>query len=97
MYVKNTPGPLLARTFLAHLVYDVAAAVYFPRAGLLGTFVRAKVAAIAGLPRMLRKRGEIQRTRRVDGSRIWPLLDAGWLGTKLREKRFDVGIAGGGR
>ncbi len=95
MYLKNTPASLLVRTLPGHLVYNVAAAVHFARGGLLGTFLRAKLAALAGLPRMLRKRAAVQRTRRVGPAAIWPLLEARWLATKRREKRFDVGLAGG--
>lgn len=92
MYVKNTPGALLVRTLPGHAVYTAAAAVHFARAGLFGTFVRAKLAALAGLPRVLRQRADVQRTRRVGASAIWPLLEARWLSTKLREKRFDLAL-----
>jgi GT2 family glycosyltransferase len=95
MYVKNSPRSLLLRTLPGHLLYNAAAAVHFARAGLLGPFLRAKLAAIAGLPGMLRKRAVVQRTRRVGADAIWPLLETRWLSTKLREKRFDVGLAAG--
>ena len=94
VYVKNTPGRLLVRTFLGHVVYGVAAAGYFARAGMLGTFIRAKLAAAADLPRVLRKRAAIQRGRRVTADAIWQHLDSGWLSRKLREKRFDTTLAG---
>jgi GT2 family glycosyltransferase len=94
MYLKNTPGGLLARTFAGHLLYNLAAAAYFTRAGLFGTFVRAKIAAIADLPHLLRKRAAVQRGRRIGGAGIWPHLDAGGLSAKLREKRFDTKLAG---
>ncbi len=97
VYLKNTPGLLLARTLPGHLLYNAAAAVHFARAGLFGTFLRAKLAAIAGLPQVWRKRGQVQATRRVGAAAIWPLLEARWLATKLREKRFDLGLAGGRR
>ena len=90
MYIKNTPGSLLWTTIAGHVVYDVAAGVHFARIGMLGPYLRAKAAAIAGLPRMMRKRAAIQRSRRVDASAIAPLLDTQWLSTKLREKRFDT-------
>lgn len=96
MYFKNTPGSLLLRTLPGHLIYTAAAAVHFARQGRLGAFLRAKCAALAGLPRLLRKRAEVQRTRRVGGAAIWPHLDARWLATKRREKRFDVNLAGDG-
>jgi GT2 family glycosyltransferase len=93
MYLKDTPGWLLARTLPGHVVYNVAAAVHFTRLGLLGTFVRAKAAAAAALPRVLRERARIQRARRVGPDAIWPLLERRWMSTKIREKRFDVGRA----
>ena len=93
MYVKNTPASLLLRTIAGHVIYDAAAAAHFARLGLLGTFVRAKLAAVAGLPRMLRKRSSVQRTKLVATAAIERHLDARWLSTKLREKRFDTGFA----
>src|SRR5689334_21057392 len=96
VYLKNTPTSLLLRTLPGHLVYVTAAAAHFTRIGLLGTFVRAKLAAIAGIPRVLRQRAEVQRTRRVDADSISAHLDRAWLSRKLKEKRFDVGLAEGG-
>lgn len=95
MYFKDTPGSLLWRTLPGHIVYDVAAGVHFARIGMLGPYLRAKAAAVAGLPRMLRKRAAVQRTRRVGASAIAPLLDTKWLSTKLREKRFDARLRDG--
>jgi GT2 family glycosyltransferase len=95
MYLKNTPASLLVRTLGSHILYDVAAGAHFARLGLFATFVRAKVAALRGLPAMLRKRREIQRARTVAAGDIWPLLERRWLSAKIREKRFDVGTAEG--
>jgi GT2 family glycosyltransferase len=97
MYIKDTPGSLLVRTLAGHAVYDLAAAVHFARIGMLGPYLRAKLAAAAGLPRMLRKRAAIQRARRVGAAAIAPLLDTRWLSTKLREKSFDARLAEGAR
>ena len=95
VYVKNTPATILVRTLIGHLVYDVAAAIHFARVGRLGSFVRAKVAALAGLPRMVRKRAAIQRARTATAAEIWSHLERRWLATKLREKRFDTQAAHG--
>jgi hypothetical protein len=95
VYLKNTPTSILLRTLPGHLVYVAAAAAHFTRAGLLGAFVRAKLAAIAGVPYVLRQRAEVQRTRRVDARAISAHLDRAWLSRKLKEKRFDIGLAGG--
>jgi GT2 family glycosyltransferase len=97
MYVKNTPLPLLVRTLPGHVLYNTAAAVHFARKGLLGTFVSAKAAAIAGLPGALRKRAAIQRSRAVSARAIWNQLEPRWLALKMREKRFDVALAEQGR
>ena len=94
LYLKNTPADLLIRTLPGHLVYNIAAAAYFARAGVLGPFIRAKFAAIGGLRRLLAKRAAVQNGRRVGSDAIWPQLDSGWLSAKLREKRFDTSLAG---
>jgi GT2 family glycosyltransferase len=91
MYFKNAPASVLARTLPGHLIYNAAAAVHFARLGLLGTFVRAKIAALAGARHVARKRAIVQRGRRVAARAIWERLDRRWLAAKLREKRFDTG------
>ena len=50
LYVKNTPGSLLLTTLPSHLMYMAAACVHFARAGALGPFLRAKLAAMADCP-----------------------------------------------
>jgi GT2 family glycosyltransferase len=97
MYFKNSPAAVLARTLPGHLVYDAAAAVHFARIGMLGTFLRAKMAALAGARQVARKRAAVQRTRRVGAGAIWSCLERRWLSTKLREKRFDLRAAHGAR
>ena len=97
VYLKNTPLALLLTTFPGHVLYTVAACAHFARVGALGAFVRAKLAALGGLPRTLRKRVRIQRTRRVGAEAIRPFLEHRWLAIKLREKRFDAELAGGSR
>ena len=97
MYLKNTPASLLVRTLPGHLLYDIAAAAYFARRSLLGTFLKAKAAALVGLPAILRKRARIQRARTVGVAAIEPHLEKRWLAVKVREKRFDVGLAEGTR
>jgi GT2 family glycosyltransferase len=94
VYLKNTPGWVLPATFPLHLVYVAAAGAYFTAIGQLPSFLRAKWAALAGAPRMWRKRRAIQAARRATPGEVWRTLDRGWLGVKLGEKRFDLGLAG---
>jgi hypothetical protein len=48
---------------------------------------------MAGVPRLLRKRAAVQRRRRAGADDIWRVLEPGWLGVKMREKRFDQDVA----
>ena len=93
VFIKNTPGGLLLRSLPAHLLYTAVAGLHFARAGRFRPFLSAKIAALGGLGRMLRKRAEVQRTRRVGVDEIAPLLERHWLTLKRREKRFDAGFA----
>jgi GT2 family glycosyltransferase len=93
VYLKNSPPSLLFRTAFGHLFYNLAAAAYFTRTGHAGTFVRAKAAALAALPSILRKRAEVQGSRRVDADALWRVMEPRWLALKRREKRFDQDVA----
>ena len=93
VFLKNTPGSLLLRTLPGHIVYNAVAAAHFARLGLLGVFLRAKGAAVAALPAVMRKRAAIQGAVLVEPAAIEQHLDRGWLAAKMREKRFDVGLA----
>lgn len=94
MYLKNTPTVLLLQTLPGHLLYDLAAAVHFARAGTFGAFARGKIAAIAGLPRVWRQRRHVQATRRIASTGIARVMQRRWLRAKLREKRFDARVGG---
>jgi len=85
---------VLLRTVVAHMLYDIAAGAYFLSIGRGWTFIRAKAAAMAGVPAVWRKRAAVQRTRRAGADAIWRVLEPGWLGVKMREKRFDQDVAG---
>ena len=86
-YVKNTPGGLLLRSFLSHVLYDIAGAAYFLRQGRFHAFARGKLAALIGLPRMLAKRRAIQRNRRVSAAQLLSVMDRNWIDIKRREKQ----------
>lgn len=95
LYLQNTPAGLLARTLPGHLLYNVVAAAHFTRHGLLGTFLKAKTAALVRLPLVLRKRAVIQRARVASTPAIAAHLERRWLAAKAREKRFDMELAEG--
>lgn len=91
-YLKNTPTGLLVRTLPGHLVYGAVAAVHFARIGCFRAYASGKLAAFLGLPRLLRKRADVQARRRVDTAALASQMDRHWLTTKRHEKRFDVGL-----
>jgi GT2 family glycosyltransferase len=88
-YLKNMPWPLLLRSLPSHVLYDSAAAVRFASAGLLVPFLRAKWAAFAGIPRVMKKRVGEQRCRRLSATALWRTMDPGWIRRKYFEKQFD--------
>ena len=88
-YFKNTPPGLLIRSFPSHVLYDAAAFLTYASVGLAGPYVKGKLSALAGLPGMLRKRSSVQRSRVASTATLWKLMDANWIGHKVREKRFD--------
>jgi GT2 family glycosyltransferase len=89
-WIKNSPRSLLLRSWPAHIVYNLAGLAAYARAGRLGAWWRGKVAALIGLPAVLRKRREVQRSATVDPEALWALMETDWVGVKRREKRFDL-------
>ena len=76
--VKNFPGPLLAACALPCLLVNVALLLRFALQGRARAAWRGKRDALAGLPRMWRKRRAIQSTRRLRSAQVWRLLERGW-------------------
>lgn len=74
MVVKNYPGAALLRALPRLLVFQMLWLALMVRRGYLGSYARGVVQALRGLPRMLRKRAELQRRRRISPRRFWGLL-----------------------
>jgi N-acetylglucosaminyl-diphospho-decaprenol L-rhamnosyltransferase len=85
-WLKNTPAPLLWRTAVPHLIYSAAGVAYYARRGRLGPAFRGKLAALAGLPRVLRARRAVQRAATVAPADLEALMERRWLALKRREK-----------
>ena len=88
-YLKNTPASLLWRSLPSHVAYDGAALLKYASGGLLTPYLRAKWAALKGLPSVLRKRAAVQKSRVVPARDLWQAMDKQWIRRKRREKRFD--------
>ena len=89
-WIKNSPRALLLRSFPSHVLFNLAGLAAYTRAGRLGAWWRGKLAAIAGLPAVWRKRRAVQRTSTASPEALWALMDADWVGVKRREKSFDL-------
>jgi hypothetical protein len=75
VYIKNMPSNLILKTLWLHTIYDIAAFFFFATNGRIKDFIKAKGHALKGLERILKKRRQIQRDRRVDDDYIWGLLE----------------------
>ncbi len=76
VYFQNMPASLLARTAMRHLIYTVAAFVFFAAKGLSKSFVRAKWDSLKAWRTVCDKRKKNQALRRVKDDYIWSLLEA---------------------
>jgi hypothetical protein len=88
-WIKNSPARLLWRSLASHVAYDLAGAAGYARRGQFGVWCRAKLAALAGLPRVWRERRAVKRTATADPEALWKLMEPDWVGIKRREKAFD--------
>ena len=74
-YVKNMPGWLFWACLPLHLVMNMATVSLFIFRGKGRVILKAKRDALLGLPKMWRKRQQIQQQRRVSFVEIWRVLD----------------------
>lgn len=74
VYIKNMPTGLILKTIFLHIIYDIGAFFFFTTRGRSKDFVKAKLDALKGLKKALKKRRQIQRSRIVDDDYIWGLM-----------------------
>jgi GT2 family glycosyltransferase len=87
VYLKNMPLGLMLRSAPHRFLYELGAAIYFSRKGAGSAFFRAKLEVLRGLPAILRKRREIQRTKTVTNSRVKSMMKTSLFFNKLRKLR----------
>jgi len=86
VYLKNMPLVLLLKYLPVHLFYDLLAMAFFASQGRLWPFLRAKAAALWGLPAVLRKRRVVQSRRVVSPAALEGLFARRWLSQRWAEK-----------
>jgi len=75
MFVKDMPGLLFWLFLPLHVAMNLASIVWFALRGQGGVMLRAKRDALSGLPKMWRKRKQIQKSRGASMGDIWRVLD----------------------
>jgi GT2 family glycosyltransferase len=76
-FLKNMPVPFLAVYLPAHLFLNIFSIAWFALKGQGRVILRAKLDALKGIPRMLRKRRRIQAERQVTWKEIRRVLHRG--------------------
>jgi GT2 family glycosyltransferase len=89
-WLKNTPPGLLAATVVPHAIYSVAGVLHYARIGLGVPAIRGKLAALAGLPRVLADRARVQAARTAAAADVAAFMEPKWLAAKRREKAFTT-------
>ena len=87
VFWKNFPASLLLRLLPAHCFFTLFALCHYALKGHGLTFLRAKGAALAGLPSVWRKRRSVQTKRRTSAAALLGQLEGRWFRTKLRSAR----------
>ena len=86
VYIKNMPGRLIFRTLFPHLIYILAALVFFMVKGRGAVYLRAKGDALKGMKGLLKKRRKIQSEKIVDSRYIWQMLEKESFFARLRRR-----------
>jgi hypothetical protein len=84
VFLKNMPLPLLIKYQPLHLLTDALLLLVYARQGKTRAFLKAKIDALALMPKMLEKRRQIQEARRTPTKDIERLLVKEWLWRKVR-------------
>lgn len=74
-FVKNMPGVLFWLLLPMHVALNLVSILWFVLRGQGAVILRAKRDALLGLPKMWRKRQQIQKTRVASIRDIWGVLD----------------------
>ena len=73
--VKNMPGVLFWLLLPLHVALNLVSVIWFALRGQGAVILRAKRDALLGLPKMWRKRQQVQKTRVAPIRDVWQVLD----------------------
>ena len=83
VYLKSMPLPLMLVHLPERALFELLGGIRFAAKGRLGLFLRAKAAAAAGLPRVLRERRRVQAGRRIGLRALERRLERRWMLQRL--------------
>lgn len=86
-FFKNMPSRQIWKFLPEHLLSNVIFLVYYSLRGQWRAIWRAKIDAFKHLPQILRKRKDIQSTKKTDDTYIEQMMDHSWFGPYLIGKR----------
>ena len=86
VYIQNMPARLILKTIFPHIIYDMAAFLFFIARGRSKHFIKAKLDALKGVKKALKKRRQIQKNRTVEVDYIWRLLERELFFTRLTRR-----------
>jgi len=86
VYIQNMPARLILKTIFPHIIYDMAAFLFFIARGRSKDFIKAKLDALKGVKKALKKRKQIQKNRTVEVDYIWRLLERELFFTRLTRR-----------
>ena len=77
-YIKNMPSILFWLLLPLHLLMNISTVLWLTLNGQGKVILRAKRDALLGIPKMWRKRQQIQRAKIASTKYIWQLLNKSW-------------------
>jgi GT2 family glycosyltransferase len=78
-FIQNMPSAFLWEALPAHLMANIIYGVNYTIRGRGGVFLKAKMDALRGLSRALRKRQKIQKIRKASSVELSSTMERGWL------------------
>ena len=87
-FVKDMPGMLFWLLLPLHVALNLASIAWFGLQGRGGVILRAKRDALTGLPKMWRKRRQVQLSRRVSVAALWKQLDKQLVTTRRGRRKI---------
>ena len=83
VFWKNMPTPLLLLYLPERILFGLMSLVYFSMKGRLVSFLKAKADFLKNFPEILKKRKEIQRSKKISCGELRALMDRNWLRNRL--------------